>query len=297
MAKKRITEYVFRKGLSKDANLFPKAYALIEANINFIIAEEIAYINYNIDHSVAPYTGFQYDSSTCTRDVGYYLNAYLHDLRYGGNIETRNVSNYLWIDGVAQIGTSALAPVLATHTFIETLINNYILTNTAPPTLYQGAVTQSFIPSNNGELGSTTRISELIDIITGVISNGTSAIPAAVSGVGQIRLQGKYTPAELLLITNADKHEIIFNFSDSTLGADFSYKFGNSSGGGAISDLDFPRYVQTSDGITTINLTADTSTMSSADDIQIFIEDDVTTTRPWDFGTDGPGLRDRKSVV
>ena len=121
MAKKRISEYVFRAGLSKDANLYPKAYALIEANINFIIAEEIAYINYNIANSVAPYTGFQYDSSTCVRDVGYYLNAYLHDLRYGGNIETRNVSNYLWIDGIPQIGADALAPVLATHAFIKTI--------------------------------------------------------------------------------------------------------------------------------------------------------------------------------
>ena len=289
MAKKRISEYVFRAGLSKDANLYPKAYALIEANINFIIAEEIAYINYNIANNVSPYTGFQYDSSTCVRDVGYYLNAYLHDLRYGGNIETRNVSNYLWIDGVPQIGTAALAPVLATHAFIKTLINNYVLTNTAPTTVYQGGVVQSFIAGQNGEAGSTTRISNLIDIITGVISNGTPAIPAAVAGVGQIRLQGKYSQAELLLVTNTTQNEIIYNFTDALLGADFSYKFGTSSGGGStggITDLDFPRYLQTTDGITTINLTADTSTMSSADDIQIFVEDDVTTIRPWDFGTD-----------
>lgn len=286
MAKKRISNYVFRKGLSKDANLYPKAYALIEANINFIIAEEIAYIDYNIENDVSPYVDFRYDPSTCTRDVGYYLNAYLHDLRYGGNIETRNVSNYLWIDGVPQIGSEALAPVLATHAFIKTLINNYVLTNTAPPTSYQGSVLQSFILGENAEAGAASRISDLIDIITGVISNGTSAIPEAVSGVGQIRLQGKYTPAEMLLVTNASRNEIIYNFTDPNLGGEFSYKFGNSTGGGWISDLDFPQYVQTTDGLTTINLTADTSNMSSSDDVQIFIEDEVTTIRPWDFGTD-----------
>ena len=289
MAKKRISEYVFRAGLSKTANLFPRAYALIQANIDFIIAEEIAYIDFNIAEGNAPYIGFQYDPSTCERDVGYYLNAYLNDLRYGGNIETRNVANYLWIDGVPQIGSAALAPVLATHAFIKTLINSYVLTNTEPPTLYQSDVEQVIITGPNVETGATTRVSNLIDIITGVISGGTPAIPVAVPGVGQIRLQGKYSAAELLLVTNATKNEIIYNFTDPELGADFSYKFGTSSGGGStggISDLDFPRYLQTTDGITTINLTVDTSTMSSTDEIQIFVEDDVTTIRPWDFGTD-----------
>jgi hypothetical protein len=289
MAKKRISEYVFRAGLSKAANLFPKAYAIIQANIDFIIAEEIAYIDYNIAEGIAPYIGFQYDPSTCERDVGYYLNAYLNDLRYGGNIETRNVANYLWIDGVPQIGTAALAPVLATHAFIKTLINNYVLTNTTPTTVYQTDVEQVIITTSTGELGAAARISSLIDIITGVISNGTPAIPVAVPGVGQIRLQGKYSAAELLLVTNTTKNEIIYNFSDPALGADFSYKFGTSSGGGStggITDLDFPRYLQTTDGITTINLLVDTSTMLSVDDIQIFVEDDVTTIRPWDFGTD-----------
>ena len=289
MAKKRITEYVFRAGLSKTANLFPRAYALIQANIDFIIAEEIAYINYNIANNVAPYIGFQYDPSTCERDVGYYLNAYLDDLRYGGNIETRNVANYLWIDGIPQIGTAAKAPVLATHAFIKTLINNYVLTNTPPVTLYQAVEDQVIITGPGSETGSAARVSSLIDIITGVISNGTPAIPAAVPGVGQIRLQGKYSAAELLLVTNSTKNEIIYNFTDPALGADFSYKFGTSSGGGStggISDLDFPRYLQTTDGITTINLLVDTSTMASTDEVQIFVEDDVTTIRPWDFGTD-----------
>ena len=233
MAKKRITEYVFRAGLSKTANLFPRAYALIQANIDFIIAEEIAYINYNIANNVAPYIGFQYDPSTCERDVGYYLNAYLHDLRYGGNIETRNVANYLWIDGIPQIGTAAKAPVLATHAFIKTLINNYVLTNTPPVTLYQAVEDQVIITGPGSETGSAARVSSLIDIITGVISNGTPAIPAAVPGVGQIRLQGKYSAAELLLVTNSTKNEIIYNFTDPALGADFSYKFGTSSGGGS----------------------------------------------------------------
>jgi hypothetical protein len=289
MAKKRIAEYVFRAGLSKDDNLFPKAYALIQANIDFIIAEEIAYINYNIENNVSPYTGFQYDSSTCVRDVGYYLNAYLHDLRYGGNIETRNVSNYLWIDNLPQIGELALDPVLATHAFIKTLISDYVLTNTIPDIRYQLITSQVTIIGQDAEEGAQSRISDLIDIITGVISGGTPAIPAAVAGVGQIRLQGKYTPAELLLITNASLNEIIYNFTDSLLGGEFSYKAGKSSGGGqsgGLSDLDFPRYLQTSDSITSINLTVDTSAATSTDDIQIFVEDDVTTIRPWDFGTD-----------
>jgi len=43
MAKKKLLNYVFEPGLSKDSNAFPNAYALLSANKAFIQAQVVAF--------------------------------------------------------------------------------------------------------------------------------------------------------------------------------------------------------------------------------------------------------------
>ena len=54
MAKKQIKNYVFEPGISKNANLYPNAVALLTANKAFIIAQELAFIDYNITNNISP---------------------------------------------------------------------------------------------------------------------------------------------------------------------------------------------------------------------------------------------------
>ena len=58
MAKKQILNYVFEPGISKDANLYPRAVALLSANKAYLQAMVVAYINYNITNNVAPYVSY-----------------------------------------------------------------------------------------------------------------------------------------------------------------------------------------------------------------------------------------------
>ena len=51
-------------------------------------------------------------------------------------------------------------------------------------------------------------------------------------------------------------------------------------------DADFPTLLQNTDTITTVFLNFDTSSFASTDEIQMFVEDKVIRTRPFDFGTD-----------
>jgi len=103
MAKKQIKKYVFEPGISKDSNLYPKAVALLLANKAFLQAQVVAFINYNITNNIAPYVGYTFASAKCTRDVGYFIDAVAHDLRYGGNVNSRQIAEYFWIDGEPMI--------------------------------------------------------------------------------------------------------------------------------------------------------------------------------------------------
>jgi hypothetical protein len=286
MAKKQIKKYVFEPGISKDASLYPKAVALLLANKAFLQAQVVAFINYNITNNIAPYVGYTFASAKCTRDVGYFIDAVTHDLRYGGNVNSRQIAEYFWIDGEPMI-RGDVSPETTGQAYLASVINDYIFTNTTVSPSYSNASVQTKYIGQNAEVGASSRNTSLWNIFTTVITNGVDSVPAKVSGVSSIKLLGNYTSSELLLITNTANNEILYNFADPAFPVTLVQKQGRSSGDGKLlSDLDFPSWWQTSDAITTLYLAKDTSTASATDDLQIFVENESQIIRPWDFGTD-----------
>jgi len=180
--------------------------------------------------------------------------------------------------------TWATAGLQTAKTAIETnkadiidLVTSYTaLQNTEPRVLLSGIA---------GEAGSRARITTLSGVVTSVIQNGLSSLPAVQGGVTSIKLQGYYPLDKLLLITNSVNNQIIYNFSDGNLGATATFDSPHNSNG-VDQDDDYPAYINVTDYITVLELQADTSTCSSTDDIQIFIEAEEQKTRPYDFGTD-----------
>jgi len=287
MAKKQIKNYVFEPGISKNSNLYPNAVALLIANKAFLQAQVVAFINDRIANNIAPYVGYTYAPQKCTRDVGFFIDAVIHDLRYGGNVATRQVSEYFWIDGFPMI-RGDVAPEITGQQYLRDTINNFIFTNTTvSPTYGQTSVVQTRYTGANAETGSSTRNSTLWNIFGDVITNGTPNIPAKVPGVSSIKLMGRYEPSDVLLITNTNSGDILYNFADPANNITFSYKTGRiSSNNDLLPDLDFPAWSQKTDTITTIYLSKDTSDLQDTTDIQIFVEEPYQTIRPWDFGTD-----------
>lgn len=287
MAKKQIKKYVLEPGISKDQNLYPKAHALLVANKAFIQAQLKAYIDYQVANNVSPFSGYTYEKSKCDRDSGYYLDAIAHDIRYGGNVKIRQVAQYFWINGVPMIGGTRL-PETAAQTYMRDLINNFIFTNTQATPLYgQNIVPQVFINGANAEAGASTRNTAEWLILRTVILNGTGSIPAKVTGVSAVKLLGKFDTSELLLITDTNNGKILYNFADNSNTISLEYKTGVSSGDGQpLSDLDFPTWYNTQDGITTIYFSQDTTNLTTSSTIQIFVEEPSQQIRPWEFGTD-----------
>ena len=102
-----------------------------------------------------------------------------------------------------------------------------------------------------------------------------------VSGSGIIKILDKIQLNQILLITNTTDNIILYNFSDPT--NKITLSFVETTDG---SDPDFPYANTNSNGVTTITLLFDTSSQSSTDSIQIFVEAEETRFRPYDFGTD-----------
>ena len=230
-------------------------------------------------YTFAEYT---FNTAKCERDVGYVLDAYINDIRYTGNKETYEVASKYWIDGVPQVD-GPRTPETETHTEIERIINNFILSNNAF-TSRQNPVrtTQTIDLTKTAEAGTTTKITELRTLLTNVITNGTSALPTKVNGKGTVRFQGRYREEDILLITNVTKGEIIYSFNDPEKLAEVEF-FKDTDN---IDELEFPSFDQTADTITGLNFYYDTSTHSSTDRLQIFVEEKEMRIRPFDFGTD-----------
>lgn len=286
MAKRKISKYVFEPGVSKDDNLYPYAVSLLTSNKAFLQAQVVAFIDYQIANNIAPYAGYTYASAKCLRDVGLIIDAAIHDIKYGGNVKIRQVSDYFHIDGEPMI-RGDVSPETTAQAYLRDTINNYIFTNTAVAPAYgQVAVSQIFT-ANNAEAGASARNTTLWNIVSTVITNGPTAMPAKVPGVSSLRLLGNFTPSEILLITDTQNGIVLYNFADPANAITFEYKTGRSSGNGELlSDLDYPAWWHTTDTITTVYLSESTSTLATNSDLQIFVEEPYQTIKPWDFGTD-----------
>jgi hypothetical protein len=218
--------------------------------------------------------------------VGYFIDAVTHDLRYGGNVKSRQVADYFWIDGEPQI-RGDVSPETTGQAYLRNIINQFILTKTPVSPTYGNTTPQVFTAGISTESDAPTANTALWNIFSTVITDGPSAMPAKVPGVSSIRLMGQIDPSSVLLITDVDSGNVLYSFADPANSITVTYKQGRSSGdGNLLSDLDFPTWWQVGDSITTIDLSADTSALTATANIQIFVEEASQQIRPWEFGTD-----------
>lgn len=247
---------------SQNGTLLSVAVSLLERNKRFIQEEAISYIQYNIDNNISPYVFYTYDANKCRRDISYIIEGYISDLKNGGNRQTHfNASRY-WVNGVAQVDGDRQPEIFA-HTFIRDLIKNYIWTNTEFAAR-QILVSQIIDSNTTVEEVSNTRLQELSNTILNVITDGVSLLPTKVTNKGYLKLPGYFKIKDFLLITNASRNQIMYNFADPTLSAEVTYTEDY--------DADFPAALYGSDKITTITFDVDTSGMMVTDNIQIFVE-------------------------
>ena len=261
---------------TQNGGLLTNAVALLESNKRFIQEETIAFIAYNVANNIEPYVYYTYNAEKCRRDVSYVIEGYISDLKHGGNRQTIFNASYYWENGVPQVDGDRM-PEVAAHTFIRDLIDNYIWANVAFGAR-QTAVSQVIDNGNTPETFSPTRLKELSNIILDVIQYGVTYLPTKITNRGYIKMPGYYKLKDFLLITNASRNTIMYNFADTDAAAEVTYS--------SDFDSDFAGALYGNEKITTITLDIDTRDMMITDNIQIFVEGKEQAVRMNEAGRD-----------
>lgn len=154
--------------------VFPNAYELLLQNRSFIIEEACAYLAHQV--VVNPnYKNYTYSEAKCKRDLGYVLDAMLHDVQHGTTASCQTMISEYWARGVPQV-RRVVEPLV--YSFIKGLMKDYIMTNIAYPNPKQVISAQYVNPSVVPEATSAARINSLIVMVANGIRAGYRKLPA-----------------------------------------------------------------------------------------------------------------------
>jgi len=156
------------------------ARSLIVANKEFVAKEVTGYID-----NLYPDFADSYDKEICQRDVGLILDSVSLDSLLGNN--ANYLSRYAGLRYYSNVSAqkaigSQKAYTVAGIRYAQTLVRDYILTNTAVPTTYQNRVTQYIDVGTVPDAQADEVISEKFDIVLEVIDNGPLNAPQIVDG-------------------------------------------------------------------------------------------------------------------
>ena len=152
---------------------------LITNNKEFIKDEVRAWIADQVANASVGsiWDGYTYNAAKCERDTGLNIDAIIKDLEYGGNVNTRNTAKKYWKGPTPQIDGTREQEIAAKN-FMRDLINTYILPKAVYTTKQSPAVTTQTFGTPVSELGAQSRITELVKLITDVITNGLGNLPS-----------------------------------------------------------------------------------------------------------------------
>jgi len=214
MAKKRINTYKFTPGIPQSGNLFPNAWAQINANYEWLKDESSAYIDAKIVEdtaanlypntstrylnnkeyvkaevaawvavqvagNIAPFAGYTKTATEIKNDVGKVIEAAYLDTRYGGNENIRKQSQTYYIDGVLQLAAAG-EPEIAYMEKARDIFDLYIFPGLAYSSINTDGLSQN-TSGTNAEVNGRTGYLANINVVINVVDNGILQLPALVS--------------------------------------------------------------------------------------------------------------------
>lgn len=151
-----------------DAEYF-NARRLIFANEDFIKDEVISWIADQVLANSAPFSsGFVYDSVTCSRDIGYILDALTYDITYSTNIETYNAASAYFVGATAQYGPGEKEETIAAFQRLRSVVSD--VAQGISVTLSSGTSLTQDVSGPHGSSGAAAflvaRINEIINALS-----------------------------------------------------------------------------------------------------------------------------------
>jgi hypothetical protein len=200
------------------------AAAHLQANRTFIRAEGIAYITQN-------YPGLTYDSTSCSRDIGYLVDALTHDVLYGGNYATRKAAEAYFVGTTSQLGSGEGPATVATYNHLAGVMGSIVQGNAVTPTTGNSETQDTSNPAATST--EATAIDTLVNIVEGVITAGNlNGLPAEVlpsftwTGTDLQAARSGIQSARAVLVTNTINYinsNLAFTYNESICYRDVGY--------------------------------------------------------------------------
>ena len=181
---------------SSDVNI-QRAYDILEANKVFLQSQAIAFVESTKS------SGFSYDTDLCYRDVGYITDSVAFDLLYTGNRQCIQSAVYYYsFDSDNSAINDEIAQTNAAYEYIKTLAASVIKGDFIEKP-YQSVVNQ-VLSNTVGTDAEILQISNNVDLITDIISNGpASALAKTPIGLTP-STDANVTASATLLMANKD---------------------------------------------------------------------------------------------
>ena len=181
---------------------FANAVAQLTANVEFIVAEQTAWIQAQVDGVIAPFAAdFTFNTLNCERDTRYIIDALRYDLTYGGNSETTVAARSYFVNGNPVYGTGKKDETLATYAHLKSIIGDIIVETTVVGTTGNNVAqnVDNDAGSSAAETFADTRIQEIYDCIDNdgtlpsVVAPDTSWVSVPLTTVNTEILSSKAT--------------------------------------------------------------------------------------------------------
>jgi hypothetical protein len=149
-----------------------------------IIGNRAAISTSVVNYLTAKYIGgFNYNESTCYRDLGYIIEGMRIDLLTGGNYQTVTAGKSYYKSASARLAiTTQLTETVDGITFAKNLALQVL--NQTSATRFQTLVTQVFNGSLTASTPAKTTLANNMNTILSIIANGYGSAPAASFGTG-----------------------------------------------------------------------------------------------------------------
>ena len=149
---------------------YTNARDILIANRDYIREEIVSWIAANYNVAQIP----NYNRSTCSRDVGYIVDAVIYDLMYGGNSMTQDAGLSYFRGTTSYIPgeeTVTIAAYNRMKSVMQDIVQNINVTESAGNT----AVQNVSLPASNSTVA--TGVGTLIDILNDILAGGTTSTP------------------------------------------------------------------------------------------------------------------------
>ena len=240
VAQKIVLGNIFVTALNEALNVSK----ILQKNRDFIKAETIEYIS-------AFYPSLVYNEASCSRDVGFILDAVSTDILYGGNERSVIAGDYYY--RFPSVATSisqksqTIDSINYSKNIVKKVVSNDIIENSefvlnTDGNIKVSAATQ-FTASVSASTQQVNKISSSFEIVTDIIENGIETLPTIISNVEelvkvnnipQITSSISGGDNEVGLISSSFKliRDIIYNGSTSipdSLASNYDYGFSNET--------------------------------------------------------------------